>query len=393
LAQLAVLAAGSPERFANVTGLGVIEAGPARCPEVFVEHPDLAAAALETAVLLTGEVRRPGIYPLAAEATLADLLAVAGGPTDTADLRNVELTRVVRIEGASAAPVERFLLDIESRNFAAVRVAPRDAVRFARVFIDRDTGPVRLAGEFVRPGVYDIRRGERLSDLIQRAGGLTREAYPFGAVFTRESVRVRQQEGFERAARELETSLLQVAAGRAVSAPAGRPSVDLGDAIRAGRELAASLREARAAGRMVVEANPAVLAARPELDLLLEPGDLLVVPKRPNDVSVVGAVLNPGALQFRSGQRAGDYLRAAGGAQRFADTSRAFVVLPNGQTQPAGLSSWNFSPEPIPPGSMVVVPQDPSPFETWGFIRDLTQLLSQISISAAALAVIARETR
>jgi protein involved in polysaccharide export with SLBB domain len=393
LAQLAVLAAGSPERFANVTGLGVIEAGPARCPEVFVEHPDLAAAALETAVLLTGEVRRPGIYPLAAEATLADLLAVAGGPTDTADLRNVELTRVVRIEGASAAPVERFLLDIESRNFAAVRVAPRDAVRFARVFIDRDTGPVRLAGEFVRPGVYDIRRGERLSDLIQRAGGLTREAYPFGAVFTRESVRVRQQEGFERAARELETSLLQVAAGRAVSAPAGRPSVDLGDAIRAGRELAASLREARAAGRMVVEANPAVLAARPELDLLLEPGDLLVVPKRPNDVSVVGAVLNPGALQFRSGQRAGDYVRAAGGAQRFADTSRAFVVLPNGQTQPAGLSSWNFSPEPIPPGSMVVVPQDPSPFETWGFIRDLTQLLSQISISAAALAVIARETR
>lgn len=393
LAQLAVLAAGSPERFANVTGLGVIEAGPARCPELFVEHPDLAAAALETAVLLTGEVRRPGIYPLAAEATLADLLAVAGGPTDTADLRNVELTRVVRIEGASAAPVERFLLDIESRNFAAVRVAPRDSVRFARVFIDRDTGPVRLAGEFVRPGVYDIRRGERLSELILRAGGLTREAYPLGAVFTRESVRVRQQEGFERAARELETSLLQVAAGRAVAAPAGRPSVDLGEAIRAGRELAASLREARAAGRMVVEANPAVLAARPELDLLLEPGDLLVVPKRPNDVSVVGAVLNPGALQFRSGQRAGDYLRAAGGAQRFADTSRAFVVLPNGQTQPAGLSSWNVSPEPIPPGSMVVVPQDPSPFETWGFIRDLTQLLSQISISAAALAVIARETR
>jgi protein involved in polysaccharide export with SLBB domain len=393
LAQLAVLAAGSPERFANVTGLGVIEAGQVGCPEVFVEHPDLASAALETAVLLAGEVRRPGVYPLAGEATLADLLAVAGGPTETADLGNVELTRVVRIESASAASVERILLDIGSRNFAAVRVAPRDSVRFARLFIDRDTGPVRLAGEFVRPGVYDIRRGERLSDVILRAGGLTREAYPLGAVFTRESVRLRQQEGFERAARELEISLLQVAAGRAVVAPAGRPSVDLGDAIQAGRELAASLREARAAGRMVVEANPAVLAARPELDLLLEPGDLLVVPKRPNDVSVVGAVLNPGALQFRSGLRAADYVRAAGGPQRFADTSRAFVVLPNGQTQPAGLSAWNVSPEPIPPGSMVVVPQDPSPFETWGFIRDLTQVLSQVTISAAALAVIAREAR
>ncbi|MFQ3623393.1 MAG: SLBB domain-containing protein, partial [Acetobacteraceae bacterium] len=393
LGQLAVLAAGSPERFANATGLGVVDAGPAGCPAVFQEHPDLAAAALEAALLLTGEVRRPGLYPLAAETTLADLLAVAGGPTDTADLRNIELSRVISVAGATTAPIERLLLDIQSRNFAAVRVNPRDSVRFARIFVDRDTGPVRLAGEFVRPGVYDIRRGERLSDLIQRAGGLTREAFPLGAVFTRESVRVRQQEGFERAARDLETNLLQVAAGQSLSGPPGRGGVDLGDAIRAGRELAASLRTARAAGRMVVEANPAVLAARPELDLLLEPGDILVVPKRPNDISVVGAVLNPGALQFRSGLRAGDYLAMAGGPQRFADLSRAFVVLPNGTTRPAGLSNWNWSPEPVPPGSMLVVPQDPSPFETWGFIRDLTQVLSQVTISAAALAVIARELR
>ena len=393
LSRIAVLVAGGPERYTHARSLGTIESGPGGCPEVFRDHPDLAAAALEASVLLLGEVQRPGLYPVAGDVTLADLLAVAGGVSETADLRNVELSRVLAVAGSTTAPIERLALDISSRNFAAVRINPRDSVRFARLFIDRDLGPVRLAGEFVRPGLYEIRRGERLSDLILRAGGLTREAYPYGAVFTRESVRARQQEGFERAARDLEINLLQVAAGQSLSAPPGRSGIDLGDAIRAGRELAAALRGAKAAGRMVIEANPVVLAARPDLDILLEPGDLLVVPKRPNDVSVVGAVLNPGALQFRSGLRAADYVAMAGGPQRFADLARAFIVLPNGTTRPAAIGSWRWSPgpEPIPPGSMVVVPQDPSPFETWGFIRDLGQVLSQLTISAAALAVIARE--
>jgi len=393
LSRIAALVAGGPERFAPARGLGLIETGPGGCPDVFRDHPDLAATALETSVLLLGEVQRPGLYPLARESTLADLLAVAGGVSETADLRNVEVSRVLTVQGATTAPIERLALDIASRNFAAVRVNPRDSVRFARLFIDRDLGPVRLAGEFVRPGLYEIRRGERLSDVIQRAGGLTRDAYPFGAVFTRESVRLRQQEGFERAARDLEMNLVQVATGQTLNAPSGRGGIDLGEAIRAGRELAAALRTAPAAGRMVIEANPVVLAARPELDILLEPGDLLVVPKRPNEVSVVGAVLNPGALQFRSGLRAADYVEMAGGPQRFADLSRAFLLLPNGSTRPAALGSWRWSPgpEPVPPGSMIVVPQDPSPFETWGFLRDLGQVLSQLTISAAALAVIARE--
>jgi protein involved in polysaccharide export with SLBB domain len=312
--------------------------------------------------------------------------------TDGADLSAIELAREP-VEQAGAIPLSRTLLDLRSRNFRAVRLSPRDVIRVPRGFTDRETGPVTLAGEAVRPGVYDIRRGERLSELLARAGGLTAQAYAYGTVFTRDSVRIRQQEGFARTARDLETSLIQVAAGQAVAGGRPGPGVDVGNAISAGRELANALRQAQAAGRMVVEANPVLLAARPELDVLLEPGDLIVIPKRPNEVTVVGAVLNPGSLQFQSGWRASDYLRASGGPQRFADTSRAFVVLPNGQSAPAGLSGWQAGGPPVPPGSLVVIPQDPSPFETWGFIRDLTQVLSQVTISSAALAVIARELR
>jgi polysaccharide export outer membrane protein len=391
LTQLAIAARVAPARFAHARGAGFPDIGAPPCPEVFRDHPPLLAFLLDTSVLLTGEVRQPGLFPVANDTGLDLLLAAAGGVTDGADLSAIELAREPA-EGSGATMLSRTLLDIRSRNFRAVRLSPRDVVRVPRGFSDREAGPVILAGEAVRPGTYDIRRGERLSELLARAGGLTPQAYAYGTVFTRDSVRVRQQEGFARTARELETSLIQVAAGQAVAGSRAAPT-DLGGAINAGRELANTLRQAQAAGRMVVEANPVVLAARPELDVLLEPGDLIVIPKRPNEVTVVGAVLNPGSLQFQSGWRASDYMRASGGPQRFADTSRAFVVLPNGQSTPAGLSAWQAGGPPIPPGSLLVVPQDPSPFETWGFIRDLTQVLSQVTISSAALAVIARESR
>ena len=387
LTQLAIAARSSPQRFGHARVAGFPDLGALPCPQVFLDYPALLTFLLDNSVLLTGEARLPGLYPIIDNTGLDALLAVAGGVTDTADLSSLELAREPT-EQSSAIALSRTLLDLRSRNFAAVRLSPRDGIRIPRGFGDRDTGPVSLLGEFQRPGIYDIRRGERLSELIARAGGLTPQAYPYGAVFTRESVRNRQQEGFQRTARELETGLMQVAAGQAVVGT--RQGTDISGAVAAGREMAAALREARAAGRMVVEANPVVLAGRPDLDVLMEPGDLVVMPKRPNEVTVVGSVQNPGSLQFVSGWRASRYVTAAGGTQRFADQSRAFLVLPNGSSAPAGLGAWQQGGPPVPPGSLVIVPNDPSPFESWGFLRDMTQVAGQLAISAAALAVITR---
>lgn len=386
LTQLEIAARSSPQRFAHARIGGFRRLGEAPCPQVFQDYPALLTFLLDNAMTLTGEARLPGLYPITNGTGLDGVLAVAGGLTDTADLSSVELTREPS-DQTSAIPLTRTVLDLRSRNYAAVRLSPRDGVRIPRGFGDRDNGPVTLMGEFLRPGVYDIRRGERLSEIIARAGGLTPQAYPYGAVFTRETARTRQQEGFNRTARELETGLMQVAAGQAVVSNRG---ADVTGAVAAGQQLANSLRSIPAAGRMVVEANPVVLAGRPELDVLLEPGDLIVMPKRPNDVTVVGAVQNPGSLQFLTGWRASQYVQAAGGTQRFADPSRAFLVLPNGTSMPAGLGAWQQGGPPVPPGSLVIVPNDPSPFEAWGFLRDMTQIAGQLAISAAALAVISR---
>jgi hypothetical protein len=168
----------------------------------------------------------------------------------------------------------------------------------------------------------------------------------------------------------------------------------VGGAIQAGRELANTLRQAQAAGRVVVEANPVILAARPELDPLLEPGDLIVLPKRPGEVTVVGSVLNPGSLQFQPGWGPAEYLRCR---RRAAALRRHRPRLPRccrtaRRRRPASRPGARSAP-PVPPGSLLVVPQDPSPFETWGLHPRRGAGARPGDDLLAALAVIARETR
>ncbi len=389
LTQIAQVAQTSPTRFAHARATGFPEIGEARCPAVFVDVPELAPFLLDHAALIGGEVRQPGLYPLPERTRRSDVVAAAGGATSLASPVAPAAMREVSRAALSGSALRANLAEPSAAEDHAW-VAPRESFRLPRRADALDSGPVLLLGEFRNPGSYELRRGEKLSDVIGRAGGLTPEAFPYGAVFTRESVRQRQQEGFARTARDLESSLVQLAAGQTLPGSRGG-TADVGGAMKAGRELAATLREARAAGRVVVEANPVILLARPDLDMLLEPGDVIAIPKRPQEVTVVGAVLNPGSLPFRQGWRAAEYIQAAGGAQRFADASRVFVVLPNGEAAPAGQGFLQSGGPPLAPGSLVMLPQDPAPFETWGYVRDMTQMLGQLTISSAALAVISRE--
>jgi len=140
----------------------------------------------------------------------------------------------------------------------------------------------------------------------------------------------------------------------------------------------------------MMTADPVVLAVRPELDILLEPGDKLFIPKRPSSVTVSGEVLNPGSFQFRSGATVQDYLEFSGGAKDDADESRTFVVLPDGSAAPVALNWLSFDHSDIPPGSTIVVPRDLHPFDWTSFLKDITQITSQLAITAASLSVLGK---
>ncbi len=267
------------------------------------------------------------MYPVVSS-PLAALISVAGGLTQDVDLTQTEVTDFGPAGGSS----NRQLLNLDSAGMRNLAVRPGSIVRFNPIDSDRGVGHMLVEGEVGRPGRYEIRRGERLSELIARAGGLTVQAYPFGAIFTRERVREAEQVSLRRLSRELSSAV-------AVAAANGRTSAE---GIAAFSRLTDQLTEVPATGRVVIEADPTVLQVRPELDIVLEAGDRLFVPKRPNSVLVTGDVLNPGAMQFVTGRSIDEYVRLAGGFQRSADNNRMFVVFPNGAAQPVSVSPFNL---------------------------------------------------
>ena len=382
----AIMSTTTAGRFANAvrnleTGSPLAEANRQSCPPIYDQFGDLLPLAVEHVVAVNGEVRRPGAYPVVGDTAIAAVVAVAGGLTREVDLTRVELSRFVPDPNAGQSQATRGLVNLAKLAPEQAAVSPGDVLRFNPVFTDRDSGPVLLAGEFVRPGLYEIRRGERLSEVMARAGGLTEQAYPYGAVFTRERVKRAQQIGFRRATRELTASLVGLAAQR---------NVDHGSVITLQR-LVRDFEGVEALGRIVIEADPTVLQVRPDLDSVLEPGDRVFMPKRPNFVAIIGDVLNPGALQFQPGVTADAYIRQAGGYQATADEDRVFVVLPNGAADPLSINPWNFTPTRIPPGSTIVVPKDPTPFTLLTLVREGSTLISQLAVTAASLAVISRD--
>ncbi len=251
-----------------------------------------------------------------------------------------------------------------------------------KCYTDRSGETVTVAGEVRFPGLFDITREERLSSVLQRAGGLTEVAYPYGAVFTRRTAAVHEKEGNERSAHELEGQLALLAASPSQTAG---PQNNF-DFLMA---LVQRVRNAPTLGRVTVTADPVVLASRPDIDVILEPGDAIYIPKRPSSIAVTGEVLNPGSFQFHSNLASDDYIKMAGGPTQIADDGKTFVVLPDGSAVPIEENWLSFgSGGHIPPGSTIVVPRDLRPFEWSSFLKDATQIFSQLAVAAASLAVL-----
>jgi polysaccharide export outer membrane protein len=237
---------------------------------------------------------------------------------------------------------------------------------------------VTIKGEVKSPGEYDLLPGDKLSDLMDRAGGVTEQSYADGTIFSRASERKAEEMRFKASARELERAIAaaiqQGETGKSKSAPDVQK-------IALTRDLANELREVESVGRITVEADPDILRLQPELDILLEDGDIIHIPRRPLTVRVSGEVLSPASLQFRQGKDPLDYVNQAGGFTFNADTDRTFVLYPDGSAQPLQVSAWNHSSTMIPPGSTIVVPRDPKPFDFIQSAKDVSQILSNLAVT------------
>ena len=143
----------------------------------------------------------------------------------------------------------------------------------------------------------------------------------------------------------------------------------------------------------MVTADLKALADNPARDPLLEPGDVVFVPPKPYSVAVLGEVLQPGNIPFTKDMSAGDYIERAGGYSRFADEDETILVLPDGSARRVDNSWLSFGSDHIPPGSTIFVARDISGVDLHQIIIDTTQILSQLAVSAASLAVLSTQVK
>jgi protein involved in polysaccharide export with SLBB domain len=348
----------------------------ANCPIIFEEEPDLLPVLIENAVAVGGAVRRPGAYPVAGAVSAEDMAGVAEGLLPNASALVLDVNRA----NANAGLPLRVAATADPAILASTMVSAGDDIRFNAAQVQFEPGGVQMTGEVNRPGLYAIRRGETLSQLIARAGGLSNLAYPYGTIFTRRSVKELEQEGLRRTSRELTKALLAVSSRKGTT----------GDSVIAGQQLIAQLARVESPGRVVVEADPRVLERRPDLDTVLESGDAIVIPKKPSFVLALGDVSNPGALQFVNNKPLASYLRETGGLQSTADKRRIFIVLPDGTAAPVGQGGWGRTGgNVIPPGSTIIIPKNIDPLYSLDLVRDISTIVASLLTSVATVAILA----
>ncbi len=355
---------------------------------------------IQPSVRVTGAVWRGGEYRMREKMTLSDLIKMAGGLRPEASLTG-ELTRV---KITQRGPVtERILVDLaaamrqeqgkdlalEENDYVFVRTVPD--WQLYRV--------VQLTGEVMHPGAYAVKKGEKLSSLINRAGGFTDKAYLKGVFFARKSIQELQQKRLEETLSRLEAQMASMNLSKASGAMSKEEAEVEAQAARRRMELLGRLKQVKPTGRLVIQVSqPRALEGTPS-DVELEDGDTIHVPERTNVVNVMGAVYNPSAFLYEPGKTVGYYLELAGGLTPHADSGEIYVLKVDGRAVgPSRLSSlvtWNaeayrfqvndFQARYLDPGDTIVVPEDLERVPFLKGLKDVTTVLYQIGVAAGVL--------
>ena len=275
-----------------------------------------------------------------------------------------------------------------------------------RLPMQRQTRLVRLEGEVVSPGVYQAMPGETLPALIKRAGGLTPEAYLYGAEFTRESVRKIQQENLDQLVKRLESQTQSASATLVANLSADRVAQaqvlqqqqkeqqqqqmnrlrTLKSKGRVSLELMLPKNEAQGHGTASAQILTQLLPSIP-----LEDGDALVVPSLPSFVAAVGSVNNENAIIYRRGMTLGQLIKSAGLTEE-ANVKQAFLLRADGSIlSRQSDDGWfsDFDSVRLYPGDTLVVPAKVDQESNYNFIvrglRDWTQIFSGLGIGVAGI--------
>lgn len=339
------------------------------CSNFLNENPELLPVLIVNSIPVVGNVRFPGIYPIGNGVNGVNLFNLAGG-----FLYETSISAGSFEVGSKGKGFQDYAFNDLANLNQITFFNPK--LEFSNIY----EGHITLVGEFNNPGIYSIDGSTTLMDVYDRAGGLTRNAYPLGGIFTRDSVKDQETKAIERAKQEL-TEILSSAV---TSGYLKDNSTDLVSLVA----LMTNISNVESIGRLVTELNPAVISRNPAKDTLLESGDIIFMPSIKNVVTVVGQVLNPVTIPFETGSSFSEYIEMSGGLKNDADESRIYAILPNGTSIKYEKSFFGIGEKDLLPGSTIIVPRQARPLDSLALVETLSPILANLSVTAASIAAI-----
>ena len=340
-------------------------------------------------VEITGEVAKPGRYPYMENMHVEDLIRAAGGLKRSADTKSADLTRYAAA-GGPAEQLQVSLASLQNGNVSEdLPLRAGDVLAIRQVPGWKDIGAaVTVRGEVMHPSTYGIEPSERLSSVLERAGGFSKEAYPYGAVLMRRDVRELESKNRLELIERIKEERVHIKA---------LPENDKDQTQAKATALAqvdATLTQMASnepIGRVVIHISPNVKDWKnTAADIPLREGDELLVPKKPSVVTVNGQVFNPTAINAQPGRSAKWYLSQAGGLTPIADKKAVFVIRADGSIISAKNNSsgwWSGDPlsASLRPGDMVVVPEKAPKITgvNWTAILQTAQVASSVALAVA----------
>jgi protein involved in polysaccharide export with SLBB domain len=253
---------------------------------------------------------------------------------------------------------------------------------------------VRVEGEVAQPGIYQAKPGDTLATVLQRAGGLTHDAYLFGSAFYREDVRKSQVDNLDKLVRRLEAEssaqLAQASQSLGASSDAAISQARILAAQQAQRQALERIRSLRPEGRIALGLEPQLYNYIDKLpDIRLQNGDRFIIPTRPDFVYVYGAVNTESALIYKADITVKDYLNAAGVGSG-ADRDSVILIRADGSALTRN-SGWfgSINSAKVMPGDSIVMPDKLDREAAWSAVvrnaKDVTQIFYQLGLGAAGL--------
>lgn len=330
-------------------------------------------------VEINGNVRFPGIYPVTNKNRVKQLLIAAGGMEEGSYTLSAELTRQLIVEDTGVRVIHRQLnladvmnnepsqnIELNSRDVLTVRTLPDW----------HETRWITVKGEVRFPGTYSIQRGETMKDVLERAGGFTDDAFPFGAIFLRESIKEKEKQQVQNLVDELRREI----AAKALTKDGG--SIAFSEA----QLMLTQLEKVQVVGRLAIDLK-AIVNGDNQADITLEGDDELYIPARNQTVSVMGQVQYPSTHRYVADESFDDYLTVAGGPRKRADEGRAYILRANGSVI-FPEHNWLSDGTRMKAGDTIIVPLDTEYKDRLTLWQQVTSIIYNSAVALSAISKI-----